>query len=340
MIGNNFEIGSEFWDVPVCETENYIIPSNTEWFVSGRSALKAIIKDIKTEITFNSAALPSWCCDSMIIPFLEEGINVEFYPVYLENGKLKKDFTGVFDCDAILIMDYFGYKRQTNLDFDGIVIRDITHSVFCNYDIIADYTFGSFRKWAGFYTGGFAFKKNGFLKSESRQINSDYVELRRKAMQKKNDYINRKNKNKDFLNDFACAEEMLEEFDVMSGCAEDVFRAKRLDIDFIKQRRRKNAQVLLDELSDLAIFPELAEDDCPLFVPLVIPNSRRDELRQYLITKQIYCPIHWPLTNHHKTDDKSMEIYQKGISIVCDQRYDENDMRRICFEIKSFLNLR
>ena len=39
------EIGSEFWDVPVEEINNGFFTESMQWFLSGRSALKAIIKD-------------------------------------------------------------------------------------------------------------------------------------------------------------------------------------------------------------------------------------------------------------------------------------------------------
>ena len=160
------EIGSEFWNVPVCNSENKLFPDNTTWYLSGRAALRAIITDIKNKIDFKRVALPSWCCDSMITPFLEERIEVEFYSVYFENGTFKKEFSNISKCDAILLMDYFGFKRNFDISFDGIIINDITHSVFCGEFSDADYTFGSLRKWAGFYTGGFAFSRTGLLKTK------------------------------------------------------------------------------------------------------------------------------------------------------------------------------
>ena len=41
------EIGSEFWDVPVHELNNKLFNEDTAWFLSGRSALRAIIQNIK-----------------------------------------------------------------------------------------------------------------------------------------------------------------------------------------------------------------------------------------------------------------------------------------------------
>ena len=69
------EIGSEFWDVPVTEIENNIFPKSTQWFLSGRSALQAIINDIKE---CHTVAMPSWCCDSMVKPFVDAGYTVRF----------------------------------------------------------------------------------------------------------------------------------------------------------------------------------------------------------------------------------------------------------------------
>ena len=67
------EIGSEFWNSPIGNKENEIFPDSTQWFLSGRGALQSIIKELKN---CRSAALPSWCCDSMVKPFIDAGIKV------------------------------------------------------------------------------------------------------------------------------------------------------------------------------------------------------------------------------------------------------------------------
>ncbi|MBR6509593.1 MAG: hypothetical protein IKT38_03205 [Clostridia bacterium] len=333
------EIGSEFWEVPVCDSTNEIFPYNTEWYLSGRSALIAIIKDIKKRISFNSVALPSWCCDSMIQPFLNEYISVKFYSVEFKNGQPRYDFSGIYDCDAMLIMDYFGYIRAIDHNFKGLIINDITHSVFLKKIHKSDYVFGSLRKWAGFFTGGFAYKNDGG-KLECYQTAKDdrYIKIRKLAMSKKAKYISGKTDKKDFLEDFSLAEDVLDEFFCGSADDFDIARAKQIDVEFIKSRRRENASVILGQFADLAVFSELKEDDCPLFVPLVIKNGNRDRLRKHLIDKKIYCPVHWPFTKLHDLNQEQLEIYTNEISIVCDQRYVAEDMERICEEIKVFLN--
>ena len=127
------EIGSEFWDIPLAKQENGVFPSGTDWFVSGRGALTAIIKDIKQRIVFKKAALPSWCCDSVIMPFLNEGISVEFYPVFFQDGTIKRELDGVCDCDVLFAMDYFGFIRNEKPDFNGIIIVTLQSTTYSSH---------------------------------------------------------------------------------------------------------------------------------------------------------------------------------------------------------------
>lgn len=330
------EIGSEFWDVPISLTENSLFPVDTKWFLSGRSALQHILREIKSKNEICSAALPAWCCDSMILPFLEAGIEVKFYPVYVENGQLIQDITPAAGCDIFFSMEYFGYTgAEFHGSYPGIVIRDLTHSIFSNtlYPCRDDeYCFGSLRKWAGFLTGGYAF----LGVSHSLPMDSRYGAMRRLAMEMKADYIAGRTSDKEYLKLFNGAEEYLDHCPPAGADPSDVEKAQVMDVAFIKEQRRKNAAVLLDALADMAIFPRLNESDCPMFVPVLVPKDKRDELRRYLIQKEIYCPVHWPLTQLHHPDEQTMKIYTSELSIVCDQRYDENDMERIIEAIRAF----
>ncbi len=315
------EIGSEFWNVPVSDDNNFFL-NETRWFASGRSALYAIIR----ENHFKTVLLPDFCCDSMIKPFIDSGITVRFYPAFscLED----------LDADAALIMDCFGYTGHSGRgNFKGIVIRDLTHSVFSTKYDDADYYFGSLRKWAGFYTGGFAWGLKQPVAYE--QDLKDYVALRQVAMEAKAAYISGQTDSKDYLNQFSRAEDMLEELCVAPACNADVERAKMLDIDSICKQRRSNASILLNAFSDIAIFPEMRKTDCPLFVPILVDD--RDALRRHLIEKEIYCPVHWPISECHKLSKETEAFYNRELSLVCDQRYTEQDMLRMVDVIKEFL---
>ena len=301
------EIGSEFWDIPICEEKNDIFPESTRWFLSGSTALKYVIQDAEMK----SVSMPRWCCESMIAPFEEAEIEVSFYEGQPDTN-----------ADAIFLMDYFGYTGQSSVPegYGGIVIRDMTHSVFSETYSDADYYFGSLRKWAGFWTGGFAWgdwKKN----TPIAPCDDHYVSLRKAAMEGKKAYIEGRTDSKDYLDIFEEANRYLKTARICAAHPADIDAAEHFDWQLVKKIRRENAKLLLTGVE--GIFP-LKENDCPLFVPILV--EKRDELRKYLIDNQIYCPAHWP-----RCDLEGHEL-----SLVCDQRYGAEDMRRILKVLQDF----
>ena len=327
------EIGSEFWSVPTSEGDNSLFPQFTRWFLSGRSALKAIIGQLKQEKT---AALPAWCCESMIKPFTDAGFEVCFYPVLWDHGLIQEPRT---DCDVLLLMDYFGFaeRRPRQIHYSGVVIRDVTHSLFSARPTDADYYFGSLRKWCGVWTGGFAWSTHPL--SEAEEDFPEYAALRAQAMKEKAEYLNScpgSEKTKTYLQLFSRAEELLESCSPFKAAERDVVLARRLDRERIISRRRENAAVLMEALSDLLIFPDLSPEDCPMFVPILVPDGKRDALRQSLIQQMIYCPVHWPLSQLHRVDPRARRLFENELSIICDQRYSPADMERVAESVRAF----
>ncbi len=328
------EIGSEFWNVPT-KTRNRLFPKDTQWYLSGRSALQAIISDLKG---MHSVALPSWCCDCMIKPFADAGFEIHFYSVYWNGVCIVQDVN--YDCDVLLVMDYFGYSAyKVNLSgYRGVIIRDVTHSLFSSSYSDADYYFGSLRKWCGVWTGGFAWTKDNHKLIEDSTRYDDYVDLRENAMNEKAKYIQEKaSVNKSYLKLFEEAEEKLDHIGASPAADRDVLIAQKIDKKLLKNRRRENAKIIREKFKELLIFPKMNATDSPLFVPIFIPDGKRDLLRQYLIKNQIYCPVHWPITSYHKLNKKTRMIYETEISLVCDQRYGLEDMFRLCECVDSFL---
>ncbi len=273
---------------------------------------------------FKTAAMPAWCCDSMLLPFLEEGIEVKFYQNELP------------EADVALVLDHFGFSSTMDTaSFRGVLIRDLTHSIFSEKKTDADYYFGSLRKWAGFWTGGFAW---GFKNPVSYEAAAtELLQLRDRAMKWKAQYIQGDTEDKGYLSLFSKAEELLENIGIAPAAERDIALAECLDVDFLVKRRRENARQLLDAFSDIAVFPRLSEKDCPLFVPILVPDGKRNALRSHLIQRQIYCPVHWPVSEYHSLNEEQRFLYENELSLVCDQRYTCEDMQRIIFEIKAFL---
>lgn len=326
------EIGSEFWDVPTTEQKNDIFPGSAQWFVSGRSALQAILAELKE---CHTVAMPSWCCDSMIKPFADAGFNIRFYPVYWHNGLVQETR---YDCDVLFLMDYFGYTgKQPDLrGYKGVTIRDVTHSIFSYRHTDADYFFGSLRKWCGVWTGGYAWAKDGHKLETVVKDDNWYVNLREKAMLQKTEYIGGQREDKSYLKIFEDAEGLLENVGALPAADRDVQIANKLDIAAIKNRRRANSEILRTAFPEWLIFSEQSSNVVPMFVPVLVPDGKRNELRRYLIKNEIYCPVHWPVSEYHRLNDREKLIYDSELSLVCDQRYKEEDMCRMVETIKAF----
>ncbi len=334
------EIGSEFWDIPQSDAPKSLFPSQTQWCLAGRAALNGIIKDICTKHRVATAAVPAWCCDSMIVPFLENGLKVSFYAVSPErSGGLKRELHTA--CDVVLDMTYFGYSAPPlAVPPQTIVIRDVTHSLFTDGKEAfagAPYSFGSLRKWAGFFTGGFAYCRDGAFANEWFPVGGEaYIACRKNAMRQKQAYMTGSVDDKAYLAVYEQAEDMLETMPPYAATAEDVAAANRLDTAMIGRSRRRNAQILLDVVSDMALFRTIGTQDVPMFVPILVPDGKRDALRRFLIEREIYCPVHWPLSAVHGDVKDSLPLYRDSLSLVCDQRYTEQDMYRVCEAVKDF----
>ena len=124
------EIGSEFHKMPVESGQGLTYPRRGSLVFSGRTAIEAVLKKIPAA---RSVLVPSYCCESMIVPFNAAGIEVKHYAVNW-NGKLEINIED--SADILLWCNYFGYQNDMP-DFDGVVIEDITHSFLSeNYAVI------------------------------------------------------------------------------------------------------------------------------------------------------------------------------------------------------------
>lgn len=346
------EIGSEFWLIDSIND----VAKNPVWekwsghirtYLSGRTALSAILDDIclsSTPKQTTTAYLPSYCCHTMIEPFVRHGMKLEFYSVNFKNGEFKQVVDCSNECDVILVLDYFGYcrERQT-LPNNATVIRDMTHAAFSTGEFFndADYTFASFRKWGAIAGAAVALKRNGsWLTKEAVRQNTAFLSMRNTGYRDKAKYIAGETATgKGYLRTFQQAESLLvSDYENYSADVESLRSAECLG-SFVTQRR-KNARVLLTGLRTSStvepLFSTLCEADAPLFVPVVVKGKKRDMLRRYLIKKSIFCPIHWPLSDLHRIASDEQELYDTELSLVCDQRYSETDMDRQLSEIRKF----
>lgn len=354
----NKEIGSEFWTG--CSHDGrhgcgWSLPTGWSQIetLSGRVGLEYVVERIKAT-GVKSVYMPSYCCHTMIEPFIKHDIKVVFYDVVLSESGLKRQFNPNHGCEAVFLLDFFGYvDEETALIAKKqrargkTLIYDATHSIYSAFDPTDyDYVFGSYRKWMDVNCGFVATKStlDDSAQADWKQF-EEYVDMRTRMFDLKSRYMNDEDVDKQqFLAWINEAEEMLEQgyhHTLPDKRSLDVL--KNTDLPTLMMTRRNNAKVLMDGIADLTderircFVKKTDAHDTPLFVPVWIQADIRNDLRRYLIEHCIYCPVHWPLSDLHTISDEAKRLYQSELSLVCDQRYDHFDMYRIVETIKNYL---
>ena len=332
------EIGSEFWECPQKRFDKH-------YFLSGRTALEYIIREIVERDKKRAVLLPSYCCHTMIEPFVRHGFSIRFYDVFYSKEKrcLCAELPEYRKNEVMFYLSYFGFSELLGLRLEElkgrypIIIDDRTHSWLrtASPTVHADYSFTSYRKWGGFSGVSEVLKYDGyFFTPVCEESSNQYVSMRDTAFQQKADYLAHGGMKDGFLQLFGEAETLLEDNYVdyrPSYAAIDALLST--DWEILRNRRRENAKVLLDGLADVKAivlpFTELKDEDAPLFVPILVEQGR-DNLRKYLVGQEVYCPVHWPKSELHASiSERASELYATELSLLCDQRYGQKEMERI-----------
>lgn len=331
------EIGSEFHNMVPEKGIGLIYPVEGNLVFSGRTAIATVLKELPKA---KRVLLPSYCCDSMIAPFRNAGKLISFYSVNYKNG-LNIDLEISVNTDVIVWCNYFGFKTpmpdlSVFSNHGGVIIEDITHSLFSDIPCHSqsDYLVASLRKWEPINCGGYcASVKNILRHVPYNPPPYEFIHLKTVAMKLKTEYLSDfdSEKKERFLSMFEKSNNWLAKN--YSDLSIDLCSQEHLAlVDMKKQReiRRNNALFLYKNLKNAHfLFPE-SDMDCPLFVPILLPN--RDKVRAVLTSNKIYCPVHWP-----RPKGCVSNLYDQELSLICDQRYTEEDMGRIVSVLQSLL---
>ncbi len=335
------EIGSEFWIEN--EPKTFLTGREGVYCLSGRTAIDLILQEILREKEAKTVAMPAWCCDSMIAPFLAHGIDVRFYDYDHTDYYLNTDITD--NTDIFYLTNYFGYGNTLDVEKvrkiknrRSIILYDRTHSFLMDdeeYHELSDYSFASIRKWMG-VIGGAVVK--GIDKPELK--NCPYISVKEKAMKDKYRYLTGdiSIKKDEFLAAFGEFGHQLAD-DYCNYAMDDLSYTlyKQEDPQKMKQQRRENAAYIHEKLKGVQFMYEFTDKSVPLFVPVLFESKeQRDTVRKQLIEQQIYCPIHWPQPKQIPTEFKVNDIVSRELSLICDQRYGLIEIKR---EIETLMRL-
>lgn len=332
LIGGEHRIDSS---VLIKQKSNTISPS----YSLGRTCFYCILDSLGRDRT---VLIPDYICISVAAVPYSLGMKLGNYHILQD---FTPDMESLDKCidegnEIVLLVSYFGlvdlddvirYLRTNHPDVT-IIVDDVQNYYDFGKHIDYDYCFSSNRKWFAVPDGADILSKQDTLLDKSRfnlDSNPEYIKYKVAGNLLKN--------HTDIVSDSVAlelidkGEELMDE-DFKYSCS-DMGRElmQRTDVDSVQSIRKSNALILHRGLEELGINHVFDTTKTPLFIPIMLDG--RDDLRRQLFSKEIFTPIHWPVVD--TSIQGNNDLYKKELSMIIDQRYDEEDMQRIIQEIKN-----
>ena len=318
-----------------------------------REALFSLARHLDT--SNKTVLVPAYTCDTVITPFKELGWKCVYYPVDLQ---LRIDIQAtmmLFDhshAALIVVHPYYGKDLnekeiaflETIHEKGCKVAVDLTQCIFSSQRLqCADYYLGSFRKWLAIPDGGYLeFINDDLLFDENLEENTEYVSLQRDAMYLRGVYFQtgneeiksisrRINKMADRMVDAVIRPHK------MSSLSYELLNKENVKDN--QKARFANYRFLVDHIDPVVgrkVFCDNMSEvtSAPLYFMVYVEN--RSELQCKLAEQHIYAPVLWPVVYEEVlVNDTVKYIYDHILAIPIDQRYDENDMKKVVEFLKN-----
>ena len=278
--------------------------------------------------------VPEYFCYDVVASLREAGLELRFYTDYPgsnDNENLNLDFRAG---DAVLRVNYFGTRSYRSPEKLMVpVVEDHTHDLIGDWALrsTADWCIASLRKSLPIPEGGMLWSPVGSRLPEQPALsdeNERIAAIRWEAMKLKADYLEGRFADKDaFRKKFTETEEWFDDAEPVAIDKRSMEYLSRFDVTQWQQAKRRNWLLLKDSVH--ADFQEPENDDAtPFSLILMAKNGEeRERIRQQLIKNAVYPAILW-----HVPDDCCQEVKdvsRRMISIHCDGRYTEDDMKRM-----------
>lgn len=239
--------------------------------------------------------------------------------------------------DLLLLVNFFGLHGLLNSQqFPCDVIEDHTHDLIGEWALNSNarWAFASIRKTLPTADGGILWSPiNSSLPKQHTRSNdvAGTIAYRYSAMDAKADYLQGKSVDKDiFLRNFKATEDRFGEFSLSDWSAITDQTISAFDIEGWYKQKRTNYRKLLSLLEFHNANPIIGKSEHSTPFSLIIlfkNNAQRDKARSYLIRNNVYPAILWP--DVYASDEAALDLSKCLLSIHCDGRYFENDMKEL-----------
>ena len=331
------EFGSDFHYIDSYNSERAHLTDvirNATLLADGRQCIVVLIR----QYGWRRLWMPDYFCYEVIDTIKEQtDIEVILYEDSpMNEGKVDK--LPFQDRDALLRMNYFGMRDyRSNKNIPVPVIEDHSHDPFGHWALYsdADWCVSSIRKSLPLPEGGMMWSPQGHkltIEILSSDDNENIAAIRWEGMEMKSRYLNGEAVAKDeFRKKFIETEAW---FDHAEPAQIDErsrkFISKQFDLNLWLGSKRKNWR-LLNELVNKEHCKVLSveHESCTMFSLVILLNSKeiRDVVRKNLIVSSVYPAILWAVPEGASASSK--DFSERMLSIHCDGRYTEDDIRQL-----------
>lgn len=246
--------------------------------------------------------------------------------------------------DALLRMNYFGMRNlRSNKGIPVPVIEDHSHDLLGHWALYsnADWCIASLRKSLPLSEGGMLWSPKGhrlMVAISSTEENEGIAGTRWEAMRMKAGYLAGETTDKEaFRRKYIETEDWFDHAELSVIDEKSRKYIGQLDINAWYGAKRKNWQLLRQLVKTEAISPE--DDSCTPFSFIFLAESEdaRTRIRNRLIEHSVYPAILWNVPKTVGTE--AQDFSQRMLSIHCDARYNDDDMRQLAAIINEAINL-
>lgn len=292
---------------------------------TARTALEYILRQLSDVKTIY---LPVYTCEAIIEPLQKLSLSYHFYHINM-NLEIAEDIPmgeGVY----VIVNNYFGlkdaYVARMARKYGEHLIVDNAQALFAPAlpDIKAIY---SARKFVGVADGGFAIGVSELpikMYEEDTTQHDSHLLIRKEYGAEAGFQAYRQN------------EKQLDNLPIrrMAAATGDILT--HIDYNKVIARRRINFKMLHEMLGDDNRLPILDMNTfvCPMVYPF-LPKEDKD-IRNRLIKNKIYVARYWQnVLSWCNPQDIETKLAKNLIPLPIDQRYDEQEMRKIIKLIKN-----
>ena len=289
---------------------------------NARSALLYIIKAKH----YNKVYLPFFLCDSVRLMLERERIPFEEY-------RIDRSFLPLLDIhtnpdEVVYIVNYYGLfceEQQNNLkNRYGNIVVDNAQAFFAR-PVKGIATLYSCRKFFGVPDGGYVYTEAEFQESIPVDVSMDRMKhvLGRFEGNSASDYYDYFNNNDESFKEI--------ELRLMSKLTHNILGA--IDYQAAKLRREENFSFLSKALGERNIL-KMKCPPGPYAYPFYTKNGMT--VKKELAKRKIYVATLWPNVIGSGLDIET-EFAENVLPLPCDQRYSEEDMKRVVNAVKELI---